>query len=956
MLQKMERKKTDLHQRAQNVWQSFRRPLRLPQRLNFFFAIVIVLIAGALFARAGTDGARAGAGVATLFGLGLLVFVSSRMRRKWASPSGALWNALHRSDKEVAGRVSRAYSLWRRTSRGEDDSAGSPELAELHLERMLAGLSLDNIRSSARSLGRQLWFGLSLLVGLVFSLLLFRPLMILEGVDVLFATHGVGAFEISYVESLSVTAQLPAYLDGAGKKRFVSPRLTSVPQGAELEVRVIPFVQDRALLLTDGIKEIPFVSDGQGALVARWTAESPSSLVVAARFGDVLLYDSHETRLATLQDRAPTVRLEGAPVEYALEELESLELEFLAIDDHGLSQVDLVVISGQRSVRKELVHLDSQKRFYRGAYILTREHELLRQAFLPVHVFIEARDGNTATGPSWGKSKGIVLMPEPLGQQIAERHIALRKFRSALSDFLATDMAAARLSRVDARLLREEGLIKVEEELGELSMELKKAKDVPRRSLAFLSAQVEALKKKGEERASAESVLLAVDSLIQGAAHHEATALSKDLGAAVEELAVQAREIRFDAEGISLEGLKDLLQGAQRGAVSLGEVGNLGLDLGAVAQADLSRVERSLDAGQFDRAEAAAIHLAERLKRATPSFSSKGGGVESGQPGNGGGGSGSSSGEHGESGSNAPSDFRELAKQVDDLAQEAAEELSELERMLQEAARAAQADFQSSPELDSATSRLREALGRLPKNTDGFAGVRGEAAQGRSQGEAMADALDAGDLVEGLERGMDADSALKRAQEMLAELGAQIGSSDIDSARAALKEVMAEGRRALKKLQADTQSKTQSKLKERGARQRALSELAAALAKKGQERQAPLGDEGVSALEQAAALLKKAAAEMDAGRTGKSLELAEEAQDRLENVLPQSEGKTPSAGDGGRDGEEGDGSDGARSNRGSVPDEEKDRALAFRKRVEKGLGRGSGRLSPAVRRYAKELK
>src|SRR5690606_5897448 len=124
----------------------------------------------------------------------------------------------------------------------------------------------------------------------------------------------------------------------------------------------------------------------------------------------------------------------------------------------------------------------------------------------------EARDGNTATGPGWGKSRPILLIPRPLGDEIAKRHIALREFRASVSGFLAADIQAAHLSTEIAHTFRMEAHKKLTEAMGTLTLRLAEGGRVPQRSVAFLAAQLEALGRSGQERTSSESVLLAVDA------------------------------------------------------------------------------------------------------------------------------------------------------------------------------------------------------------------------------------------------------------------------------------------------------------------------------------------------------------------------------------------------------------------------------------------------------------
>ncbi len=939
----------DPDSRVEGLKKAFRRPLGFPNRVGTIFLVVLAFSGAALLGRVGTDTLRLVAALLLLLFL-ITGFVLRRIfAKKWREPNVVLYQTLRRVDGEQAERTVRAYSLVRRLERTDSSpeslaSGESPELARLHWERLLDGVSLDSVKQAGQKVRRRRMWGVAVLGGLCFWLLFFQTLSLIEGVDVMLARNGQAPFPLAYVSQVSVTAEWPSYLDGTGKKRFVSSQLTAVPAGAEIEVRVVPRIESRKLLLTDGIDEVPLLSDGHGGRVARWTAKDPSALRVAARFGDVLVFDTHETLLAPLEDRPPTVALSGAPAEIALEELDQLPLKFIASDDHGLTQVDLVLRSGQRTSRKELAHLDGQRPFYQGGTTLTREHELLRRAFLPVRVTIEARDGNTAGGPAWGVSQAIVLIPEPLGTELAERHRALRRFRKAMSTYLAENVRAAHLSLRES----DEALKAAHEVLSKSFSQLESSlleRNAPKSSLAFIRAQLEALTKPREERTRPEAALLAVDALIQNLAGRDAQTLAKNLGSAVEEIAVQSRELRFGTEGVHLDGLRDLLRGAQDGAKQLKEVGRLGVDLGSVARADLSRIERSVNAGSFGRAEVAAIHLAERLKRANPSFSSQGGaGVESGTPQRG---QGSGQGAPGPA-SDAPEQFQELAKQVDQLAQESAEELSTLEKLIEEAARAAHADFEPDEELRNSTDSLREALARLPQSGLAPGGPRAEAASARSQGEAMADALETGNLDEAVERGLDANEALKRAQALAEENPGWVMPRDLQAAQEALERVLKETQQAAAEVRRASNQGAQRGLDERAQRQREFSDRAKSLAEKSREPGAPLPTESAESLERASRLLQQAAQALEQGRPESGAELAQEAQRQLERSLPEpSESEQPESG-------EGEGSEQARH--GGVPDEERDRARDFRKRVEKGLGRGSGRLAPAVRRYAEELK
>lgn len=944
---------TSPQQKVAAIADAFSHPQALAQGLFRAGVVFAVVIGSVVLARIGTGTARVCAAAFILVTLGIALWKVWQARRAAQNPEHWFEKTLDEVDTELAGRVRRAYRLFLATQAQADapsPSAGpSRELARLHVRRALDEVDLKQVAHWAKLRRlRALRAGWSVLL-LCFAALLVWPLVVVEGLDVLLARRGVGPMALSYVEDVQLTAEWPAYLDGTGERKRLGSELVGIPEGSEIEVRVVPRVLGRELLLTDGMKRVPLVSDGQGALVARWVADNPAGLKVAARFGDVLLYDLRSTRLEPLSDLAPVVRLAGAPRTLQLSEVERLELTFVASDDHGLSQVDLVLSSGQRQVRTELARLDGQSRFYRGGHALTSEHELLRRAFLPVHVRIEARDGNTATGPLWGRSQEYVLLPEPLGKAIAQRHIALRQFRRAVSAYVAADHQAgysASSKRQDAERAASEALSAA---LAALEQEWTTDPAAPRRSLAFLLAQVEALVGGGKKSAPPEAVLLAVDALGHQLAQREGKQLAQDLGQSVEEIAVQARQLRFDPTSLSHQGVLDLLAGNELGANQLAEVGQLGFDLGSVALADLARITRLVKERSFDRAEAAALHLAERLKRATPSFSSTGGGsagVESGAP------RGSPSGgqmDRGQPASSAPEDFERAASEVNQLAQEGASELSELESLLEEAEQALKSDFEKDPALDEALAELRQALEGLPEVGRGTGSASSEAASARSQAEAMAEALEAHELEEGVERGHDAEQALKRARTLLEQGFGYIDEQRVERAERAVSKAIEEAKRSLAEHSAKSAQLNQGKQRERAERQRELAQRARELAAQGGLSEATLPRENLQHLERAAGLLNEAARALDRGDGQKSLELAEDAQAHLERASFESKEDASEAEDEGAEGDE-------LALSGRVPGQEQDRAKDFRLRVEQGLGRGSGRLSPAVRRYAEDLK
>lgn len=889
---------------------------------------------GAEVARAGTVPYRLAAAGLIVAPLAVLFWLTIRARRQRRAPELMAARAVSSVDESQAKQLTRALGLARQIR--ERPSGESQELADVHLSRVLGGVSLEAVEKSGQRRGRRLsLLAGGLLVAVVF-LLMGRGFSMVEGLDILLARGGLAPWTIPYLEEVDVQADPPSYLPDQRHGFPIDAAESLLPAGSEVEYRMVPRVSGRSFVLTDGVREEPFVSDGQGSMVARMQMTDPATLRVAAKFGPVRIFHSEDLTVATLEDHPPSVVLNGAPKEIPLDDMQRLELEFLAQDDYGLTSVELVLRSGRREERKELVQLDGQERVYRGGYALTSQHPFLEGAFLPVAVTIEARDNNSVGEVGRGKSEILTLLPRPLGSLLGERHVALRKFREKLVAFLSSEMAAARLSPRAAREKEEEALSELESALAQLEKSLSADGEVPRGSLQFLEAQLDALRS-AEGKRKAESTLLAADVLMSELSRHDAKTVAEDLAAAVEEIAARMR-----GQDVSREELGILLEAAFEGAALLGEIGELGLDLGSVARADLERVRQLVEQVSYSRARAAALHLAARLRRGTPSFGAKGAGVEAGtrSPGR---------GDAPASPSTAPSEYDQLAREADELAQEHAQELSALERLLEEAGRAAASDAARDPQVDEVTDRLRSALQRLPGMARFPGTADAEAARGRNLGEAMADALESGRARDAIEQGRAALESLRRSEELLPRTGGFVDGESLRAAQKAVTEALSAAREAQE--QGRKTPEMRQRLEERAARERELARRAEELSERSSKGEAPLPDKSVRGLRRAASLMKESAQAMQRGDADTARELSGDAQRQLERAQPESrEGHQKDTGP-----QPGEGRS-PQTGRADVPDEATDPARDFRERVERGLGRRAGRLGPAVRRYAEELK
>ncbi len=205
---------------------------------------------------------------------------------------------------------------------------------------------------------------------------------VIEGLDVLVAHKGRAPLPLAWLDFLRVSAEPPSYL--RFPERSVLPGLTSrQPEGTLLTVRGIPRRDGRRMVLTDGKDEVPFVADGSGGVVARWSVEKSGRLHVAARFGDVFIPELEDIPIEFTIDETPRVELEGAPKTMKLEDVSSIDLRFEASDDHGLRQIDLVLRAGGREDRRVLARLDGDSPYEQGGQVIEARDRFLRRMFSP---------------------------------------------------------------------------------------------------------------------------------------------------------------------------------------------------------------------------------------------------------------------------------------------------------------------------------------------------------------------------------------------------------------------------------------------------------------------------------------------------------------------------------------------------------------------------------------------
>jgi hypothetical protein len=930
--------------------------------------VLLCLVVGAHVARRGTGSFRL-AGAALLVAAVVALILSVLHARRTLNDKRRLLTAtLLRAEPAVGARALRALSLVERAETAGSDSNESPDLAQLHFQRVLTQAPpavLDGWASRVADRTRLVLLAAVVATG---AILAFDPARVLEGLDVMMARRGYAPIPMPWLGSLQVDSQPPAYLRQESHRLFTDAT-SHEPAGSTIIVQGLPEREGRRLVLVGDSREVPFVSDGAGNVVARWVLTRSVELRVAARFGDVLVPEAQSLVIEAEADLAPEVELAGAPRTVLLKDLEALELRYSAQDDHGIREIALVLRAGGREDRRTLERLDGEAKQRTGAQALSPRDALLRRSFLPVEVTIEARDNDGVSGAKWGASQAITLVPPGIGEGEGARYAALRGARAALIATYATAQREAdAASQKGAAAVTPENLRKAQ------AAQVKQALEpllafvdatyagvaVPKPLKAFLQGQARALQRPAPTRETylrrLEDVLLAVDAALRATGNRDAEAVAKRLGDVADEVAEGAK-LGLDPEkrAASARRLEAALPVLQNGAESLRTLGDLGGDVGSVALGEIRRVRRGLDAKSYLEAELAARHLAARLRRPKPSFNAMGGGgggVESGSRGGKGGPK-----QPGEA-SQAHQQFQELMRELSQLSAEHAGEIASVENALESAGQTEE-DPELMREAKERAEALRRALEDLPDYAPGQSATEQAAALAREHGRAMAESLSRLSLKDAKQSADSAKQQLGNANSR--RDGGDVPQSGIERAERELSKQGAWVEELLKKARERESARAKEALERSGKREQELAERAQNISGRGSHGEAALPGEVADALDRAEGLMREAAQQLERGNGERALELQREAQRLLDQNDDDAKNDEPK--DGGKDAEQASPKDGHDTERGSmaqdagVPGRGKNqKAEEFRRRVLEGLSRDKGgKLGPAVKRYAEGL-
>lgn len=926
---------------------------------HFCVAVMMVgLVAAALVGRAGLAWSRAAA--AAIVVIALLPTISRwlTLRRHASDPRSVMNTTIGRTDPDVARAARRALDLSRMTT--DDPRRGSSELAHLHFARVLGRASMTDVEQTASASAWRSTVAALLLALAGFGMVISDPFRVVEGLDVIAARDGVAPVAIEWLQLPHISAEPPPYLNL--KRTPLRPHFpTALNTGTVVTIKASALIEGRRLVLTDGRDEVAFRDDGDGELTARWTVTDDVLLQVAARFGDVLIPEPVPLEIHAIPDHAPHVQLQGAPDTIRLLDQPQIAIHWQATDDHGLREVALVLRSGEQEIRRKLSKQQGGGTVDRGGVELHSDDPFLKKSYLPVEVSVQALDNDPVTGPKWGRSEVLVLIPPQVAEREAMRYRGLLRGRDAVTDLLA--------ARLEADLPKNRAaLIAHERTQQQRTAETLRAAingdygglRVSGRIAALVRGQLELLDKAlaklstgaiDESYASlvqrSENIVLAVDSVLgaMGTRDTRTSAMKlSDVAADAASAISESRDRRAHAR--ASRRLAANIEVLSTGADHLLVLGSLGRDIGAIVHNGVRRIDRAWALGDRYHAQLAAEDLAARLRHPDPSFGSggghgHGGGVESGSSGQ------QSEGES----SQAAEQAAGLDAALEQLRQQHQQLMDEVERALRESMSQEQRE-QMQDQLRQTARELREAVEGLPRQAADPASARAAAATGRSAAESAAAAMERGDLDQAVEQGSKALESLERAAKQGGD--APSGTSDRATGDAAgvaqqqLQQTMERAREQLQQLRDKASRSAKSELDKAARREAELAKQARELRRQSQQSEAPLPDEMLDRLNESANAMDEASKQLGRGRGNRGLDKQREAQRLLEMSQPERD-------DGSQGSDAGDGTDFARD--ADVPEKKGDeRADGFRKRVIEGLGRKAPpHLREAIRRYTDGL-
>lgn len=309
----------DAHvERLVTLWRSV---VHAPARRVGVALALATFLCGAHVARLGTGTARVAAAASLVVVIAIDVALRVRRERALRDLTRVLRSVVMRADRAAGERALRALALVEKTR--VDRTAGSVELASLHLSRVVGGVSEARLRKAAETVARRLQLVAMCASMAALLAVALGPFRLIEGLDVLVARDRVAPLPFTYLDDVQVEIHPPDYLREKDR-RVAGLTQADAPFGSLVTVRGRPAHAGRRLVLRGGDVEVPFVDDGKGGVTARWPLGASITLQVAAKHGDVWIEQGEPLPIRSIPDQPPVVKVDKAPrVVKLMEESES---------------------------------------------------------------------------------------------------------------------------------------------------------------------------------------------------------------------------------------------------------------------------------------------------------------------------------------------------------------------------------------------------------------------------------------------------------------------------------------------------------------------------------------------------------------------------------------------------------------------------------------------------------
>jgi hypothetical protein len=304
-------------------------------------------------------------------------------------------------DTSLARRVQSAAELVRAPN-------GSPAL--IHALASSVGSELEALPLGRAIVKPKAWGELTfggVLIALCAGLLLMRSEHAQSGLYAILhpgLADATGAPVGLWIEDLQVDIQTPEYL-GAEERHLNHPALLEVPAGSRISLRLHARLATSRAVLALGDRTLPLTRIDPKTYVLDLTAERSGVMNLRARVEDEWITDPASPRLQVIVDAAPVVMLDAPTDDRNADGTEPVPFVYRVRDDHGLSEVDLVVqLAPRRERRVALSRSDQegQRDFADSTHVTPADFGV--QAGASFNVWIEARDRDAFKGPNVGRS------------------------------------------------------------------------------------------------------------------------------------------------------------------------------------------------------------------------------------------------------------------------------------------------------------------------------------------------------------------------------------------------------------------------------------------------------------------------------------------------------------------------------------------------------------------------